>query len=227
MSAIQVAEPPRGDFLSLLSAAARERLVSTSHRIDYPAGRVLYHPGEGERVLIVTRGIVRIFFQDSEGRQATIFFAHPNSIVGIVNALGEIPQLFGQAVVRTTAIRVDPFVFRDLINRDLSTAVAVAGFLATRLRKTIELVSLRTLGSIRERLAYDLLDRACRIQLETGQLVVDANQRELADSIGTSREVAARALAQLRLEGLITTRRGMVRIESPNRLAKIVRDFAI
>jgi len=31
----------------------------------------------------------------------------------------------------------------------------------------------------------------------------------------------------LRSEGLITTRRGMVRIESPTRLANIVRDFGV
>jgi len=49
----------------------------------------------------------------------------------------------------------------------------------------------------------------------------------LADSIGTSREVAARELAVLRSEGMITTVRGVVRIESPIRLANIVRDFGI
>jgi len=129
--------------------------------------------------------------------------------------------------VRTSAIEVDHRVFRDLINRDLSTANVVARYLAARLRRTMELVGLRTIGSIRQRLAYDLLDRACREQLASGRLIVEASQTELADSIGTSREVAARALAVLRSEGLITTRRGSVRIESPTRLANIVRNFGV
>src|SRR5579859_784693 len=226
MSALQVS-PATTDFLSLLSPAARELLSSTSRRVDYPAGSILYRPGEGERVLIVNRGIVRIYFQDAEGRQATVLFGHPGSMLGVVNVLGEIPDLFAQAVVRASAIQIDHRVLRDLINRDLSTSNVVAAYLATRLRRTMELVGLRTIGSIRERLAYDLLDRASRVQLETGRLIVEATQAELADSIGTSREVAARELAVLRSEGMITTVRGMVRIESPIRLANIVRDFGI
>jgi CRP/FNR family transcriptional regulator, cyclic AMP receptor protein len=226
MSALQ-GSPATTDFLSLLSPAARELLSSTSRRVDYPAGSILYRPGEGERVVIVTRGIVRVYFQDTEGRQATVLFGHPGSMLGVVNVFGEIPYVFGQAVVRASAIEIDHRVLRDLINRDVPTATAVAGYLATRLRKTMELVGLRTIGSIRERLAYDLLDRASRVQLETGRLIVEASQAELADSIGTAREVAARELAKLRSEGMITTLRGMVRIESPTRLANIVRDFEI
>jgi CRP-like cAMP-binding protein len=65
------------------------------------------------------------------------------------------------------------------------------------------------------------------VQLETGQLIVEASQAVLAESIGTSREVAGRELAVLRSEGMITTLRGIVRIESPTRLANIVRDFGI
>jgi len=226
MSAIEVAAAST-DFLSLLTPTARDQLLRTSRRVDFRAGEIVYRPGEGERVVIVTRGIVRLYFQDAEGRQATLLFGHAGAILGVVNVLGEIPQVFAQAIVRTSAIQVDHRVFRDLINRDLSTANVVARYLATRLRRTMELVGLRTIGSIRQRLAYDLLDRACREQLETGRLIVEASQAELADSIGTSREVAARALSVLRSEGLITTRRGTVRIENPTRLANIVREFGI
>ncbi len=226
MSAIEAA-PASSDFLGLLAPAARERLAGTSRPVDYRAGEILYRPGEGERVLIVTRGIVRIYFQDAEGRQATLLFGHAGALLGLVNALGEIPQVFAQAIVRTSGIEVDHRVFRDLINRDISTANVVARYLATRLRRAMELVGLRTIGSIRERLAYDLLDRACREQLASGRLIVEASQTELADSIGTSREVAARALAVLRSEGTVTTGRGWVRIESPTRLANIVRHFGI
>ena len=226
MSVTEVA-PANTDFLSLLPPEARQRLLSTSRQVKYPAGQVLYTPGEGERVLIIDGGTVRIYFQDSQGRQATLMFAHPGSIVGIINVLGEIPDVFGQAIVRTTATALDHRVFRELINRDLATANAVASYLAARLRKAMELVSLRTLGSIRERLAYDLLERGSRLPLGTGRLMVQASQTELADSIGTSREVAARALAAFRSEGLITTRRGIVQIDSPTRLARIVGDFGI
>src|SRR5690242_19760889 len=169
MSAIKVAQPG-ADFLGILTPSARDRLLASSSRVNFPAGNVFYRPGEGERVLIVTRGLVRVYFQDAEGRQATVLFAPENAVVGLVNVLGEIPDLFGQAVVRTSALSVDHRVLGDLVNRDLATARAVARYVAMRLRRTYELVGLRTLGSIRERLAYDLLERASRVQLQTGRL---------------------------------------------------------
>ncbi len=226
MSAMDAA-PATTDFLSLLPRTARARLAATSKQVDFRAGEIIFRPGDSERVLIVTRGIVRIYFQDTDGRQATLLFGHAGAILGIIDVLGEIPQVFGQAIVRTSAVEIDHRVFRDLVETDVETANVVARALAVRLRRAMELVGLRTIGSIRERLAYDLLDRASREQLSSGRLIVEASQAELADSIGTSREVAARALAVLRSEGVITTGRGVVRIESPTRLAKIVRDFGI
>src|ERR1700746_2884995 len=135
MSAIERA-PASSDFLSLLPPAARDRLSRTSRRVHFPASEILY-VGEGERVLIVTRGIVRIYFQDADGRQATLLFGHDGALLGIINVLGEIPQVFAQAIVPTSAIEIDHRVFRDLMNRDISTANVVARYLATRLRRTM------------------------------------------------------------------------------------------
>ena len=37
--------------------------------------------------MIITRGIVRIYFQNAEGRQATVLFGHPGSMLGVVNGV--------------------------------------------------------------------------------------------------------------------------------------------
>jgi CRP-like cAMP-binding protein len=83
------------------------------------------------------------------------------------------------------------------------------------------------LGNIRERLAYDLLDRACRSQLGVGRLEVPATHADLADSIGSSREVVSRALRDLRAARIVETAPGMVRVIDPLHLAAIVRAFVI
>jgi CRP-like cAMP-binding protein len=196
-------------------------------RVDFPAGSIFYRPGEGPRVLIVSTGLVRLYFQDLDGRQATVLFAHEGSLVGAVNVLGQVPKLFAQAVIATTVTTLDPRGFEQLLEEDLATCRALGTYVAWRLRRALELVGLRTLGTIRERLAYDLLDRACRAQLDSGHLEVAASQAELAESIGTTREVASRALAVLRAQGLVTTTRGMVRIADPTSLGNIVRDYSV
>jgi CRP-like cAMP-binding protein len=212
-----------GDFIGLLAPAVRDRLLKGSPREFYRAGTVFYAPGAGARVLIVNSGLVRIFFQDSEGSQATLLFGATNSLIGVINVFGEIPDFHAEAVLDTVAISIDIHTFRNLIAEDAQTAAAVAAYLAARLRKTLELVTVRSLGTIRERLAYDLLERARIQQDHPGRFWLRATQGDLADSIGTAREVASRTLATLRAEGIVETGHGSVRIIDPVKLARIVR----
>jgi CRP-like cAMP-binding protein len=213
----------RGDFLALLTPAARDRLTAGSIRHVYPAGAVFYQPGDGPSVFIVHSGLIRVYFVDAGGRQTTVLYAAKNSLLGVVNLFGLIPDLHGQAVLDTVTIGIDVRTFQNVVAHDVQTAGALAAYLATRLRNTFDLLTVRTLGSIRERLAYDLLERARVEHGDIGSFVVRATQADLADSIGTSREVASRALTDLRLDGIVETGRKSVRISDPMRLARIVR----
>jgi DNA-binding transcriptional regulator LsrR (DeoR family) len=60
-----------------------------------------------------------------------------------------------------------------------------------------------------------------------GRLEVQATQADLADSIGSSREVISRALTSLRANGIVETAPGVVRILAPTFLASIVSAFVI
>jgi len=84
-----------------------------------------------------------------------------------------------------------------------------------------------SLGSIPERLAFDLLERASRSQLSLGRLEAKGTNQDLADSIGSSREVVSRALKGLRAAGIIETAPGMTRVLDPIRLADIVRTYVL
>ncbi len=102
---------------------------------------------------------------------------------------------------------------------------AVATQLAALVRNAHRLVALRSLGNITQRLAYDLLERACQSQLEMGRLDAMVTQEGLAASIGSSREVVSRAMKGLRAAGIIKTTPGMVRVVDPVRLSDTVRAF--
>ncbi len=104
---------------------------------------------------------------------------------------------------------------------------SIATQLAARVRSDFRLIAVRSLGNIRERLAFDILERACRSQLNTGRLDVRATQTHLADSIGSSREVVSRALKSLSVAGIIETAPGLVRVVDPVRLSAMVRTFVI
>ena len=57
-----------------------------------------------------------------------------------------------------------------------------------------------------ERLAFDILERASDSQLRDGQLVCQATHEQLADSIGSAREVVTRIIRDLRRSGMVASR---------------------
>jgi CRP/FNR family transcriptional regulator len=63
--------------------------------------------------------------------------------------------------------------------------------------------------------AAALLDLASARQRPRGPLVARVSQQELADAVGSVREVVARALRELRLAGLVATGPDSVLIVDP------------
>ena len=94
---------------------------------------------------------------------------------------------------------------------------------ASMLARVVRVVTVRTLGTIRERLAFDLLERASLEQLRSGRFEFAVTQEELADAIGSVREVVNGQLADLRKTGVVATSRGRIRVDDVERLAAIMR----
>jgi CRP-like cAMP-binding protein len=215
------------DFLSLLSDANRRRLLEGSTKTVFPAGTIAYHPEGPPTSFLLEHGLVRGYCSVPDGRQATVTFFHAHDLVGVTTIISHAPRLYAQAVVDSTMATLDVGTVRELAMTEIEVAVAISTHLAARIRNAFQLIAVRSLGNIRERVAYDLLDRACRFQLESGRLEARATHADLADSIGSSREVVSRALRDLRVAKIVETAPGMVRVIDPMRLSAIVRAFVI
>jgi CRP/FNR family transcriptional regulator, cyclic AMP receptor protein len=82
-------------------------------------------------------------------------------------------------------------------------------------------------ATVRQRVARHLLDLASERLPEPASehrsgsgLVVRVSQRELADAVGTTREVVVRVLRELRHEGIVWTGRDQIVIADPARLVQ-------
>jgi CRP-like cAMP-binding protein len=215
------------DFLSLLSDVNRRRLLENSTREEYPAGSLAFHPESPRRATLLDRGMVRAYVAVPDGRQATVGFLHTHELIGGTTILEHPTWYLVQVVVDSTLTILDLDVVRKLAATEIEVSSAISTHLAERLRISIRLIAVRSLGTIQERVAYDLLDRACQSQLAVGRLEVNATHADLADSIGSSREVVSRALRDLRVARIVETAPGVVRVVQPLRLAAIVRAFVI
>jgi CRP/FNR family transcriptional regulator len=215
------------DFLSLLGDSNRRRILDGSTQTDYRAGTVAFRPDGPPSVFVIEHGLARGYSSLPDGRQATIGFIHEKELVGALTIVSRPLRVFVQIVADSTVTCLDLETARKLAAGEVEVSAALAVRLAAYARNAARLIAVRSLGNIRERLAYDLLERACRSQLAVGRLEVKATQSDLADSIGSAREVISRALSALRAEGIVETAPGTIRVILPMRLADIVRAFAI
>jgi CRP-like cAMP-binding protein len=219
------------DLLSLLSSAKQKRALEGSTRANYRAGALAFRPGPPARAFLLDTGLARVYMSARDGREATVAFVHPGNLVGARNLIRGIPveqdpPLTGvQAVVDSSFTLLDIEKVRRLAATDIEVMTALAIHLAERVHYDLLVVAVRTLGTVSERLAFDLLDRASRAQHAEGRLEATATHEDLAYSIGSSREVVGRSIKELRSAGIVETIPGKTRIVNPVRLAAMIRPF--
>jgi CRP/FNR family cyclic AMP-dependent transcriptional regulator len=212
----------RIDFLSLLAEPKRSQLLEGSRRVRYPAGSLAYAPDQPDYAVIVGRGLIRLYVGTRSGRQATVHYIHQSELMswGLTNRPAI--KVHVQTVTEAMVTSLDINVLRRQASVDPDVSKALWTYMDALEANSTRIIAVRSLGDITARLAFDLMDRACASQLESGELMVQATQQQLADSIGSVREVVARALRKLRDDRIITTAPNSVRVVDVRRLENIL-----
>src|SRR5579859_6298930 len=154
------------------------------------------------------------------GRQVTIRYMSPGSISGSsLVVLGVSADVRVQAVADVVGVLINVAVLRSLAQ---SERPRVAWALATEVARSqdeiVRAFGASAFGSLRQRLARHLLDLAAARFGVGSTLVAPVTRQHLADAVGSSREVVARVLRELREAGLVGTTRGGVALLDPTRL---------
>jgi CRP/FNR family transcriptional regulator len=88
-----------------------------------------------------------------------------------------------------------------------------------RLYDVLEELAGNTFASVRQRVVRHLLDLAASRGASDHRLVALVNQQELANNVGSVREVVARVLHELRAASLVRTSPGRVEILDPLKMS--------
>ena len=208
----------RRSFLDALPSKSREQVLFNSTRLRYAAGTIALQPGDPDRADILETGFARIYLSSSDGRQTTVRYVHPGELMGGLLMMGAAFDGSVQIVVDSTVIHLDLLAVRRRVSADPGLGTAVAADLALRYSHAVRTIGLHAFGSVKQRVAFDLLERASHDQLSTGLLEAEVSQQEIADGIGSARQVVTRALTELRSPGLVATTHRRVRILDPVRL---------
>ena len=189
---------------------ALERLLGDAVRLDIPGGAVPYRGGEAPRVGLVVIGLVRVYLTSPEGRQMTIRYARPGELLGVPAMVGGPVESSVQAVTDCSVLMLNTQTLAALGQAEAVIGWALAEEIARRLADLNTILTGVAFGTIRQRTASHLLEFAAQRQHDRS-LLAPVTQQEIADAVGSVREVIARALQRLQGEGLIkTTAEGII-----------------
>jgi len=210
----------QGSWASLPSGTIAS-LIEGGRVIEFPAGQTVYAEADAERLAVVLDGLLRVYMLDSDGRQVTVRYARTGDLLGVPALIGGPPPVFAQTVTSSgAAFFFDIDRVKRIARSDASVAWALAEESVHRLYDVLEELAGNAFASVRQRVARHLLDLAASRTEAGGRLTACASQQDLANSVGSAREVVARVLAELRDAHIISTSPGRVEILDPVRMSR-------
>lgn len=197
-----------------------ELLVDGGKVIEFGAGHTLYAEADAAGLALILDGLLRVYMHASDGRQVTVRYVRGGDLLGVPAMVGGPAPVFVQAVVSGEAFFFDADRVKRAAHEDASIAWAFAQESVHRLYDVLEELAGNTFASVRQRVVRHLLDLAASHSASDGPLTAFVSQQDLANGVGSVREVVARVLAELRSEHLVRTSPGRVEILDPVGLSR-------
>lgn len=207
-------------FLGRLPSAAQAELRESAIAMEVPAGATLYRADDHARLVLLTSGMVRVVAASVEGRKATIRYARAGDCVGVLSVVAAGQPVSVEAVTATEVLFISVPILTRLARTEPQVGWALAQFVGEVSTDVIEMMSIAVFGTVRQRLARHLLDLAIR---QSHELCVTQDQQQMADAIGSVREVVARTIRDFREAGLVSRVSDGLRLDDPSQLHVIAR----
>lgn len=196
-------------------------LSSLMKEVHYKKNTVVINQGEISRNLfIVVYGRLKVFATDEDGNQTIFSFLHSDNFFGELSLIDDAPR---SATVITledaVLLSLSHSDFFEFINKHTDLYWPLFKSLTNRIRQMDETICTLTSRDIYGRLVETLYDQAQ--ENNNGVLITDKlTHQDLAEMIGSSREMISRIFADLKNGGYIEVDKKQVIIlkQLPERL---------
>ena len=217
MQGVRLNNSKRSDLSSVLQKAALfsslsqpelQELAAKAIRKVASAGEILFTEGEPCKGLhIISRGQVRIVKTSASGREQVLAVNVAGESVAELPIFDDGPYpASGVAVVETELAFISRKDFREYCLAHPEVALKVLAFVGRRLRRLVGIIEELSFTTTRQRL-ISLLVRLAQSngrRTEKGiEIMLPGSNQELANQLGTVREVVSRNLMRLQAEGLL------------------------
>jgi CRP/FNR family transcriptional regulator len=177
--------------------------------LTVPPGTKLYAPGdECTGIGLLIAGEIRVYTIGESGREITLYEILPGEtcILNVSCLLSATPYpAYAEAVEPLEVLSLPSREFRRLIDAHPAMREYMFALLGRRLAMVMELVEEVAFGRMDLRLADYLLAKS-------ENDVVDRTHQQIANDLGTSREVVSRLLKQMERSGKVRALRGRIEL---------------
>jgi len=197
-------------FLESADSQIQKEFMDFSYYVKIPSGRVIFSEGdEVNGIALLISGAVRVYKESQTGREITLYrFGEGESCVITANAILHQQDFPATASVEqdAEAVMVPANTFSDWVRRYDPWREFVFTLVSQRLYRVMEIVDEIAFQRMDRRVAAFLMERS---QLQNP---IPITHQEIANEIGSSREVISRLLEDFSKRGLISTGRGAVKV---------------
>lgn len=199
-------------FFQSLEPESLEKVQKEAHKVAFPVGTFLYYQGDiNKGILFLSKGCVKVFLHADEiGKgEITLYYITPGEQC-LVNTLSTVSQTPATATAIVDESIEGWFIptetIRWLIDHSPAYRNFKLAFCAERLSHIMHLV---------EELRFKRMDQRLLNWLYVqGRDTILATHEQIAQILGTSREVISRILKNLEREGVVSLGRGFIKIIS-------------
>lgn len=186
-----------------------DQIRNSSERRRFPAGTIIYSDGDScPGIGFLLSGEIRVFKTGEGGGEITLYEIFPGETC-VLNALciltGDHYPANAVTVTDVELLMVPASSFQSLFSEYDEMRRYTFRLLRDRLSTVMELIEEVAFGRMDRRLMDYLLEKS-----ENGKL--SKTHQQIANDLGTSREVVSRLLKDLERKGAVRLERGTVRI---------------
>lgn len=209
---------------SLFAGCSTEELedllaVGSIHNVQ-PNETILRQGDDGDALILLLEGVVRVSMVTSNGREIILDYAEPGAVLGEIALLDGEPRTASTiSLWKGRVLRLSRAAFEGFLERNPKMALRVMRDMARRLRQTDTTIENDRAFTTGPRLARFL--KRLTESKHGKKLAGDLSQSELGNFVGISRENINRQLSVWAGEGVIELCQGRIRILDPDYLSQI------
>ena len=191
-------------------------LLERTRKVEVPGDTILMEPNTVcNSFMVLLEGSVRVYQNVSDGREITLYRIKPGDVC-VMSLDSLLKDQHFNAVARSEApvhaISLSKKQFLALIARHESFAIRVMSSLTSHFCKTLGLMEDLVFNRLESRLACLL---GSLFEANDGGAIKTTHQ-ELANELGTTREVVSRILKNLEQKGCLALSRGKISLAAEN-----------